>query len=96
MIDRTDLRKIARERLKDAEALLGAARYDGAIYLGGYVVELSLRAAFVGISSGKGFPKQNENFKAIRVLRLMTLMFCYLCPARKKKSRQGIWLSGLP
>lgn len=95
MIDRTDLRKIARERLKDAEALLAAARYDGAIYLGGYVVELSLKAAFVRISSGKVFHKQKESFKAIKVLRLMTLMFCYLCPARNNKSRRSIWLNGL-
>lgn len=43
MIDLTELRKIAEERLKDAEALLAAGRYDGAIYLGGYVVELGLK-----------------------------------------------------
>ena len=35
MISRTELRKIARERLKDAEVLLKEGRYDGAIYLGG-------------------------------------------------------------
>ena len=44
MIDRAELRKIARERLKDAEALLKAGRYDGAVYLGGYVVELALKS----------------------------------------------------
>ena len=39
-----ELRKIAKARLKDAEALLAAHRYDGAIYLCGYAVELALKA----------------------------------------------------
>jgi HEPN domain-containing protein len=45
MIGHVELLQIAEERLKDAEALLAAGRYDGAVYLGGYVVEM---ARFVG------------------------------------------------
>lgn len=63
MIDRTELRKIARERLKDAEALLAAARYDGAIYLGGYVVELSLKSRICKNLSWKRFPQTGGEFK---------------------------------
>ena len=56
MIDRTELRKIASERLKDADALLAADRYDGAIYLGGYVVELALKSRICVVLNWKGFP----------------------------------------
>lgn len=63
MINRTDLRNIAVERLKDAEALLAAGRYDGAIYLGGYVVELSLKSCICGILKWKGFPQTRSEFQ---------------------------------
>ena len=39
-----DLKKMARVRLKDAQVLLSAQRYDGAAYLCGYAVELALKA----------------------------------------------------
>lgn len=38
------LQLLARARLADAEALLAANRFDGGIYLCGYVVELALKA----------------------------------------------------
>jgi HEPN domain-containing protein len=63
MINRTELRKIARERLKDAEALLAARRYDGAIYLGGYVVELSLKSRICRNLKWKGFPQARSEFQ---------------------------------
>jgi HEPN domain-containing protein len=40
----SDLKKLAQERLKDAEALLAAARYDAAAYTCGYVLEMALKA----------------------------------------------------
>ncbi len=64
MIDRAELRKIARERLKDAEALFAAARYDGAIYLGGYVVELSLKSRICRNLKWKGFPQTRNEFQS--------------------------------
>ncbi|NLJ29092.1 MAG: HEPN domain-containing protein [Deltaproteobacteria bacterium] len=44
MIAINDLRKIAQARFKDADVLLKAWRYDGAIYLCGYAIELALKA----------------------------------------------------
>jgi HEPN domain-containing protein len=44
MVSISELRKIARGRLKDAEVLLTAKRYDGAIYLCGYAIETALKA----------------------------------------------------
>jgi HEPN domain-containing protein len=63
MIDRSKLTEIAGERLKDAEALLAAGRYDGAIYLGGYVVELSLKSRICGVLNWKGFPQTRGEFQ---------------------------------
>lgn len=64
MIDRVELRKIARERLKDAKALLNAGRYDGAIYLGGYVVELALKSRICKTLRWRDFPKTRSEFQA--------------------------------
>lgn len=44
MIPKTDLKKIAGGRLKDADVLLRAGRYDSAIYLCGYALEIGLKA----------------------------------------------------
>ena len=63
MIDQAELRKIAEERLKDAEALLAAGRYDGAIYLGGYVVELALKSRICIALNWKGFPQTRSEFQ---------------------------------
>jgi len=63
MIDKSELKKIAEERLKDADALLFAGRYDGAIYLGGYVVELALKSRICKILNWKGFPQTRSEFQ---------------------------------
>ena len=63
MIDRADLRNIASERLKDAEGLLAAARYDGGMYLGGYVVELALKGRICVTPDWKGFPHTGVEFQ---------------------------------
>ena len=66
MINRTELRKIARVRLKDAEALLRAGRYDGAIYLGGYVVELALKSRICKTLKWTGFPQTRGEFQSFQ------------------------------
>lgn len=42
-----DLKQIAEERLKDAEALLVAGQWGGAYYLAGYAVECALKACII-------------------------------------------------
>lgn len=63
MITRADLIKMARGRLKDAQALLDAGRYDGAIYLGGYVVEIALKQRICKTLKWSGFPQTNKEFQ---------------------------------
>ena len=44
MINPEEIRKLANQRLKEAEILYQNGQYDGAYYLAGYAVELSLKA----------------------------------------------------
>ena len=39
-----ELKRVARARLSDARALLDASRFDGAVYLCGYAIEVALKA----------------------------------------------------
>ena len=85
MIDLTELLKIARERLKDAEALLAAGRYDGAIYLGGYVVELSLKSRICKNLKWKGFPQTSSEFQNYRSFKTHDLdVLLHLSGAEEK------------
>jgi HEPN domain-containing protein len=47
MISTSDLKAIARARLDDARVLLRGKRFDGAVYLSGYSVEVALKAESV-------------------------------------------------
>lgn len=69
MIPHRDLRTLAEERLTDAEALRTAERFDGAVYLGGYVVELALKARICVTLGWDGFPETNSEFQAYRSFR---------------------------
>ena len=44
MATTTELRALARARLKEAQILFAAKRYDAATYLCGYAVEMALKA----------------------------------------------------
>ena len=46
-MDRKSLQKLAKERLKDAKALLGRKRWSGAYYLCGYAIECGLKACLL-------------------------------------------------
>ena len=77
MLSRSELRKIARARLEDAEALLAAARYDGAVYMCGYALECRLKARICVTLKWAGFPSSNkefEPFKSFRTHDLDTLL----------------------
>lgn len=63
MLTRRELKQIARARLKDAEVLFRANRYDGASYLCGYAVEVALKAKICETLKWQGFPSTNKEFK---------------------------------
>lgn len=58
-----ELRKIAKARFSDAEALLAAGRYDGAAYLCGYAIELILKSQICRVLHWAEFPATSSEFK---------------------------------
>ncbi|OQY56397.1 MAG: hypothetical protein DRR08_31475 [Candidatus Parabeggiatoa sp. nov. 2] len=58
----TELRTLARARLKEAQILFLAKRYDAATYLGGYAVELALKARICKTLGWTNFPETNKEF----------------------------------
>jgi hypothetical protein len=94
MILRSDLRRIARARLRDAEALYRAGRYDGAAYLCGYAVELSLKARICRTLRWVGVPqsrKEFENYQSFKVHHLETLLRLSGVEDKIRTSYGGSW-----
>jgi HEPN domain len=73
MISRNELRQIARARLRDAEALFTARRYDCAAYLRGYAVELALKARICRTLKWTEFPSTSAEFSAYQSFRTHNL-----------------------
>ena len=69
MLSRGDLHSIASARLRDAEALLRCRRYDGAIYLCGYAIEIKLKACVSGALGLQGWPSTASEFKGYERLK---------------------------
>ena len=63
MITKSELRKRAKAKLSDAEVLYKNRRYDGAVYIAGYALELSLKARTCRTLNWNEFPETNGEFK---------------------------------
>src|SRR5689334_3330126 len=66
MLTRVELRRIARTRLRDAEVLFDGRRYDGAVYLCGYAIELALKARICTTLRWAGFPERGNEFRDLQ------------------------------
>jgi HEPN domain-containing protein len=66
MLDKKEIKKIARARLEEAEVLAASRRYEGAIYLCGYAVELGLKARICKTLKWSGYPSSNNEFNKYR------------------------------
>jgi len=62
MATKTELRTLARARLKEAQILFEAKRYDAATYLCGYAIELALKARICHTLGYIYFPETNKEF----------------------------------
>ena len=91
MISKADLLKIARGRLKDAAVLLAAGRHDGAIYLGGYVVEIALKHRICKTLKWK----TNREFQGYQSFKTHDLDVLLSLSGVEAKSEQIISQSGL-
>ena len=56
----SDLKKLAEDRLNDAKVLYHKERYDGAVYLCGYVLEFALKARICKILNLDEYPYQGK------------------------------------
>jgi HEPN domain-containing protein len=63
MLGSLNLIKIAKARLQDAEALLRCKRYDGAVYVCGYALELRLKARICRVLHWEGYPDTRSEFQ---------------------------------
>lgn len=63
MISRKELKKRARAKLQDAEILFSNKRFDGSVYLCGYVIELALKSRSCKTLRWTDFPENNNEFK---------------------------------
>ena len=69
MIDKREIKRIARARLRDAEVLVAGGRYEGAIYLCGYAVELGLKARICKTLKWEGWPSEGNEFAGYQSLK---------------------------
>jgi len=68
-----DLDNIAKARLHDAQVLFDAGRYDGAVYLCGYAVELALKTRICKTLSWAGYPSTKAEFQNLQSLKTHSL-----------------------
>lgn len=73
MLSRAQLLSLARCRLKDAETLLKSNRYDGAVYMAGYAVEIKLKARIVRTLKWTGFPETQNEFDGLKEIKVHDL-----------------------
>lgn len=73
MLSRGDLRHIAQARLQDARALRDRGRYDGAVYLCGYAIEVALKARICQTLRWPGFPSTSREFEGKQSFRTHNL-----------------------
>jgi hypothetical protein len=76
MVARTDLLRRARAHLRDAEILVSEQRYDGAVYLCGYAVEIALKARICRTLKWSTFPPAagTDRFKSFLTHNFETLL----------------------
>ena len=73
MLPAAQVKQLASARLQDARALLAAGRYDGAVYMCGYTVELALKARICRTLKWAGFPEKDPEFKGLGSLKVHDL-----------------------
>ncbi|MDO9213466.1 MAG: HEPN domain-containing protein [Methylococcales bacterium] len=94
MITLDELETIAQERLLDADALIAAGRYDGAAYICGYAIELSLKAKICKTLKWSDFPsssKEFQNYQSFKVHNLDVLLHLSGMEGEIKTNHMADW-----
>ncbi|MEX2411923.1 MAG: HEPN domain-containing protein [Candidatus Paceibacterota bacterium] len=70
MLSESTLVKIAKSRFEEAEILYNEKKFDGAVYLCGYALELMLKFKIVKtLEWGDGYPETRNEFKKLGSLK---------------------------
>jgi hypothetical protein len=69
MIPAKDLKSISLERLAEAEIMLLEKRFDCAVYLSGYCVEIYLKHKICQTLNWEGFPSTGKEFEKLKSLK---------------------------
>ena len=88
MLSATDLRAIAAARLDDAQILLANGRYDGAGYICGYAIELSLKARICDTLNWGGYPMTRKEFENLQTFKTHNLDVLLLLSGREHAIKQ--------
>ncbi len=94
MIPATDLDSIAAARLEDARVLLAGQRYDGAVYVCGYAVELALKARVCRALNWQEFPSTSnefQNYRSFQTHELEVLLRLSGQESRIKQQHFAFW-----
>ena len=89
MITPANLRALAAARLQDAQVLLANQCYDGAAYICGYAVELSLKARICHTLQWAGYPETKSEFDYLASFRVHHLDVLLRLSGRAIAIKQG-------
>ena len=89
MISVQELKKIASARIEDAEALYQNKRFDGAVYLCGYAVELTLKARICKTLKWSGFPSTKSEFQLLQSFKTHRLDLLLSLSGQESKIKTG-------
>lgn len=94
MTPANELDRTAVARLDDAKTLLAGRRYDGAVYVCGYAVEVALKARICRTLSWSDFPSTRsefQNYQTFRTHELEVLLHLSGQEARIKQQYFSFW-----
>jgi hypothetical protein len=94
MLTRDELLKISKARLRDSEILLQSGRYDGAIYLCGYGLEIRLKLRICKTLGWSGYPSTRgefENLQSFKTHKLDILLRLSGIEDKIKKNFLAYW-----
>lgn len=75
MLSLKELTSLAKNKIKDAEALYSKKRFDGSIYLCGYAIEISLKKSVWQEIRKKGFPENKDEFSLLNKIKTHDLEY---------------------
>ena len=90
MIATSELRRMAEAKLSDASALFDEARYDNALYICGYAIELALKARICETLGWNEFPSDTKDFQGLQSFQTHDLNRLLHLSGRESRVKQDI------